>query len=199
MPKDAPPKTPLNPREKLGQYYNLEEEIPDFIKDKLFTSQTSLHSIAASSSGDIGAIKKFFEDDRISLLDREAIATQMLTGNHTFPNTRSATSHGPSSSRRIHLSRDEETIKRLNRHKMPKPTFLTLNTTSSSIPEMNPKTVHLNKIETIRKAPSNIKPIVSKSTKSTAIFRMDPMHEKTIPYKNAQTAEAKRYTSVPLS
>jgi hypothetical protein len=198
MSTKAPPKTHINPREKLGHYYNLEEDLPDDIYDKInqTTNQSWYEPGSANSSAEIDAIRTIFDNKRMSLQEKEAIASKMLTGDHQFPQySRGSSPHEyPQDSKRNSrgMDRMEDKHARLNRHKMPKPQFLTLITKSAAIPEINPATVYRNKIETIRNAPPNIIPIVSKSTGSTEIFRYKPEHDRTNAYKNLQTAEAKR-------
>jgi hypothetical protein len=170
----------LTEREKLGAYYNLEgedEELPTFIKDKvqdaeeddgprlLTASMTRINRSKKSTTNEgffssVGDLERSLE--KLSPLDRQAMAEAVLNGTYKPAMIKPERKHR-SGKQSAYSKMAEENEKYLGRHKLPKPQSLTVVSRSAEITFMNAKSMSMSKIDTIRRAPPNIVPIIERS------------------------------------
>lgn len=182
-----------DPRAELSSYYELSGELPTSISNRVFKKQTSHGSVNDELyDNDRKIITQMLHDSRISVAQRETIATSILSGNYQV----SANEQVSPSRSSIHRTEKEMSTTRsnfidLNRHNLRKPNFLEVISESTRIPIVSPKEVYEQKITHIRSKGSGHQPNIEARTTKPKV-----MSDRTRAVKELQSkalAEDKMY------
>lgn len=108
-----------------------------------------------SNKTTVKILLKMLNDRKISREEKEKVSKSILQGNYEI--TEHSDDHLPHpSASHEHIKRsitkieDKQTELYVNRHRLPKPHFLEITTTSTNIPIISPKQLYQEKIMTIR-------------------------------------------------
>ncbi len=148
------------PREQLAQFYSMEGNLPNTVSAALNTATSkSLEEKERSKTGSVTneqrLISKIFQNEKITLEQREAIAKSILAGQYNLEmGNASENEQQGYQSNYIHPNQKSRGVSALlNRHRAPKPHFIEIVTQSAVIPIVSPKQVYASKMEYIRNAP----------------------------------------------